>query len=79
MDSGEPAVRLLDEIDLETVKINYDFGNLLSHCFEKSDRKKITSLCANVRCIIILKMLLPMIPDGILPKSAREPSITAKF
>jgi sugar phosphate isomerase/epimerase len=35
MDSGEPAARLIDEIGLETVKINYDFGNLLSHCFEK--------------------------------------------
>jgi sugar phosphate isomerase/epimerase len=35
MDSGQPAARLIDEIGLETVKINYDFGNLLSHCFEK--------------------------------------------
>jgi sugar phosphate isomerase/epimerase len=35
MDSGEPAAKLIDEIDQETVKINYDFGNLLSHCFEK--------------------------------------------
>ena len=35
MDSGRPAARLIDEIGLETVKINYDFGNLLSHCFEK--------------------------------------------
>ncbi len=35
MDSGEPAARLIDEIDQESVKINYDFGNLLSHCFEK--------------------------------------------
>ena len=35
MDSGLPAARLIDEIDLETVKINYDFGNLLSHCYEK--------------------------------------------
>lgn len=35
MDSGLPAARLIDEIGLETVKINYDFGNLLSHCHEK--------------------------------------------
>ena len=35
MDSGETAAKLIDEIDQETVKINYDFGNLLSHCFEK--------------------------------------------
>ena len=35
MDSGEPAANLIKEIDQETVKINYDFGNLLSHCFEK--------------------------------------------
>jgi len=35
MDSGEPAANLIKEIGQETVKINYDFGNLLSHCFEK--------------------------------------------
>jgi sugar phosphate isomerase/epimerase len=35
MDSGEPAANLIREIDRETVKINYDFGNLLSHCFGK--------------------------------------------
>jgi sugar phosphate isomerase/epimerase len=35
MDSGEPSARLIEEIGLESVKINYDFGNLLSHCFEK--------------------------------------------
>jgi sugar phosphate isomerase/epimerase len=35
MDSGEPAANLIEEIDQENVKINYDFGNLLSHCFEK--------------------------------------------
>jgi sugar phosphate isomerase/epimerase len=35
MDSGEPAADLIREIDRETVKINYDFGNLLSHCFGK--------------------------------------------
>ena len=35
MDSGEPAANLIREIGRETVKINYDFGNLLSHCFGK--------------------------------------------
>jgi len=35
MDSGEAAANLIEEIDQNNVKINYDFGNLLSHCFEK--------------------------------------------
>jgi sugar phosphate isomerase/epimerase len=35
IDSGEPAARAIEEIGLDSVKINYDFGNLLSHCFEK--------------------------------------------
>lgn len=35
MDSGEPAASLITEIGHENVKVNYDFGNLLSHCFEK--------------------------------------------
>jgi len=35
IDSGEPAARIIKEIGLDCVKINYDFGNLLSHCFEK--------------------------------------------
>ena len=35
MDSGEPAAKLIEEIGRDNVKINYDFGNLLSHCFEK--------------------------------------------
>ena len=35
MDSGEPAAILIEEIGQDNVKINYDFGNLLSHCFEK--------------------------------------------
>ncbi len=35
IDSAEPAARVIEEIDLAAVKINYDFGNLLSHCFEK--------------------------------------------
>jgi sugar phosphate isomerase/epimerase len=35
MDSGAPAANLIEEIGQKTVKMNYDFGNLLSHCFEK--------------------------------------------
>jgi len=35
MDSGEPAANLIQEVGQDHVKINYDFGNLLSHCFEK--------------------------------------------
>ena len=35
MDSGEPSARLIEEIGQESIKVNYDFGNLLSHCFDK--------------------------------------------
>ena len=35
IDSGEPAARAIKEIGLASVTINYDFGNLLSHCFSK--------------------------------------------
>jgi len=35
IDSGQPAARAIEEIGLDSVKINYDFGNLLSHCFGK--------------------------------------------
>jgi sugar phosphate isomerase/epimerase len=35
IDSAEPAARTIEEIGLASVKINYDFGNLLSHCFGK--------------------------------------------
>ena len=35
MDSGAPAANLIEEIGQESVKINYDFGNLLSHCFNE--------------------------------------------
>ena len=35
IDSGEACARIIEEIGLASVKINYDFGNLLSHCFEK--------------------------------------------
>ena len=35
MDSAAPAANLIEEIGQENVKINYDFGNLLSHCFDR--------------------------------------------
>jgi len=35
MDSGEPAAGIIEEIGLDSVRINYDFGNLLSHCSER--------------------------------------------
>ncbi len=49
MDSGEPAANLIEEIGQHNVKINYDFGNLLSHCFEKirpEEDYKFVSDCA---------------------------------
>ena len=35
IDSAEPAGRIIEEIGADSVTINYDFGNLLSHCFSK--------------------------------------------
>jgi len=35
IDSAEPAARTIEEIGLASVTINYDFGNLLSHCFSR--------------------------------------------
>lgn len=35
IDTAEQAGPVIDEIDLDTVGLNYDFGNLISHCFEK--------------------------------------------
>ncbi|MEE4165350.1 MAG: TIM barrel protein, partial [Desulfocapsaceae bacterium] len=35
IDTAQEAAPLIDEIALETVGLNYDFGNLISHCFEK--------------------------------------------
>jgi sugar phosphate isomerase/epimerase len=35
IDSAEPAARAIEEIGMDSVTINYDFGNLLSHCFSK--------------------------------------------
>ena len=51
IDSAEPAARTIEEIGLESVKINYDFGNLLSHCFGKlkpeQDYKHVLSQTAH--------------------------------
>jgi L-ribulose-5-phosphate 3-epimerase len=35
IDSALPAITLIEEIDLSSVKINYDFANLLPHCSER--------------------------------------------
>lgn len=35
IDTAEQGARVIDEIGLDSVKINYDAGNLISHCFEK--------------------------------------------
>jgi sugar phosphate isomerase/epimerase len=35
IDTASQAGPVIDEIALETVGLNYDFGNLISHCFEK--------------------------------------------
>jgi sugar phosphate isomerase/epimerase len=35
IDTAEHAARVMDEIALESVCLNYDFGNVISHCFEK--------------------------------------------
>lgn len=35
IDTAEQGAGVIDEIDLDTVQINYDAGNLISHCFEK--------------------------------------------
>jgi len=35
IDSAAPAIALIEEISLPSVKINYDFANLLPHCSEK--------------------------------------------
>ena len=34
IDSGQPALELVKEIGLPSVKVNYDFANLLPHCNE---------------------------------------------
>ena len=35
IDTAKQAGLVIDEIGLDTVGLNYDFGNLISHCFEK--------------------------------------------
>jgi sugar phosphate isomerase/epimerase len=35
IDSAAPAIALIEEINLSSVKINYDFANLLPHCSER--------------------------------------------
>ena len=35
IDSAKPAAAIIEEIGLDSVRMNYDFGNLLSHCFGK--------------------------------------------
>ena len=35
IDTAKQAGPIIDDIGLETVGLNYDFGNLISHCFEK--------------------------------------------
>ncbi len=35
LDTAMQAGPVIDEIGLETVGLNYDFGNLISHCFER--------------------------------------------
>lgn len=51
IDSAEPAARLIEAIRLDSVRINYDFGNLLSHCFGKlqpeDDYKKVLTYSAH--------------------------------
>jgi len=51
IDSAEPAAQAIEKIGLASVKINYDFGNLLSHCFGKlkpeQDYKHVTAQTAH--------------------------------
>ena len=35
IDTARQAGPVIDDIALEAVRLNYDFGNLISHCFEK--------------------------------------------
>ena len=35
IDTAQQASQVIDEIALESVRLNYDFGNVISHCFEK--------------------------------------------
>ena len=35
IDTAQQAGQVIDEIALDAVRLNYDFGNVISHCFEK--------------------------------------------
>jgi sugar phosphate isomerase/epimerase len=35
IDTAQQAGQVIDEIALDAVRLNYDFGNLISHCFDK--------------------------------------------
>jgi sugar phosphate isomerase/epimerase len=35
IDTAQQAGQVINEIGLKAVRLNYDFGNLISHCFEK--------------------------------------------
>jgi sugar phosphate isomerase/epimerase len=35
MDTARQAAPVIEEIGLEAVRLNYDFGNIISHCFER--------------------------------------------
>ena len=35
VNSGKDGARVIQEIDSEWVRLNYDFGNVISHCFER--------------------------------------------
>jgi sugar phosphate isomerase/epimerase len=35
IDTAQQASHVIDEIALDSVRLNYDFGNVISHCFEK--------------------------------------------
>lgn len=40
IDTAEKGAHVIDEIGLDSVRINYDFGNVISHCFEKISPEK---------------------------------------
>ncbi len=40
IDTAEKGGHVIDEIGLDSVRINYDFGNVISHCFEKIEPEK---------------------------------------
>lgn len=40
IDTAEKGGQVIDEIGLDSVRLNYDFGNVISHCFEKIKPEK---------------------------------------